>query len=153
MVISIRVMIAVGLILLISCNNIREKNSSGLESDQKSISKPIANPKDTVQDVANKMPINTTDCLPFIRELIAGSSLKNDIPGDFVVLIDDSTKSSYSLKIANRHEETGDEIAIKLITLDFVKKQLLDYTNDADAPMPLKFDKKIFEEAVSCLGK
>ena len=146
MAISNRVMIAAGLILLISCNNIREKNSSGLESDQKSISKPIAISKDTVQDVANKMPINTTNCLSFIRDLIAGSSLKNDIPGDFVVIVDDSTKSSYTLKIANRHEETGDEIAIKLVALDFVKKQLLDFTNDPDAPMPLKFDKKVFEK-------
>lgn len=93
------------------------------------------------------------DCRILIKELIRSSSIKSEIPDDFIVEIDDSTATEYYIKIANRNEETQNDVPIKWIGLNFKKGNVYDITNDLDNPVPVQVNKEELKKVMGCLGK
>ena len=95
---------------------------------------------------------NYTECLKTLRELIAGSSIATKIPPDFNFFIDDSTSSTYIIKISNTNE-MKDEVAIAWLKIDFPANKLYDITTNPDNPVLVDVDKEKFQEIKKCLGK
>jgi hypothetical protein len=95
---------------------------------------------------------NGMDCMTGFRKLIAESSIKKDIPSDFLFSIDDSTSTSYVIKIYNVNE-FKQEVPIIWLNVDFSSGRILNTTYDPDKPDTVAFNHSQFWLVRKCFGK
>ncbi|WPQ61467.1 hypothetical protein SIO70_24205 [Chitinophaga sancti] len=130
---------------IISCRNGDVKKN---ESD--SSTTIVYNKKDSVKGAIQSHELRqftTDDCNQLLNRLFQTSSFESAFEkSNLVVSVDEVADSIVAIKVESKQ---GQNLTVGWMSLDLRRKELTDITKDPDAPVILRYDKKMLDSLLA----